>query len=109
VKLPLWRLISAVLVLCGMAAVLISLAPVYFEDYRLRQDLRQLVRLQSASDDALRSAVVARARTLDLPVRPADIQINHSDGKTQVDLKYAVEMDFRLYQVDVHFHGNAHN
>lgn len=92
-----------------MAAVLISLAPVYLEDYRLRQDLREIVRRQNTSDDALRSAVVARARRLDLPVRPADIQIHHSGGKTQVDMKYAVEMDFRLYQVDVHFHGNAHN
>jgi Domain of unknown function (DUF4845) len=109
VKLPLWRLIAALLVLCGMAAVLISLAPVYFEDYRLRQNLRQIVRVQNASDDALRSAVVERARSLDLPVRPADIQINHSGGKTQVEMKYAVEMDFRLYQVDVHFHGSAHN
>jgi hypothetical protein len=101
--------VCALLVLGGMAAVLISLAPVYFEDYRLRQDLREIVRRQNTSDDALRSAVVERARRLDLPVRPADIQINHSDGKTQVEMKYAVEMDFRLYQVDVHFHGNAHN
>ena len=108
-KLPLWRLVTALLVLCGMAAVLISLAPVYFEDYRLRQDLREIVRRRNASDDALRLAVLDRAHSLDLPVRPDDIQIKHSDGKTQVEMKYAVEMDFRLYQVDVHFHGNAHN
>ena len=108
-KLPLWRLVAAVLVLCGMAAVLISLAPVYFEDYRLERDLREIVRGRNASDDALRLAVLDRARRLDLPVRPNDIQINHTNGKTQVEMKYAVEMDFRLYQVDVHFHGNAHN
>jgi hypothetical protein len=109
VKLPLWRLVAAVLVLCGMAAILISLAPVYFEDYRLKQDLREIVRNQNASDDALRLAVLDRARRLDLPVRPDDIDIKHAGGKTQVEMKYAVEMDFALYQVDLHFHGNAHN
>jgi hypothetical protein len=109
VKLPLWRLVAAALVFCGMAAVLISLAPVYIEDYRLEKDLGQIVRSQNASDDALRSVVLEHARRLDLPVRPADILINHSNGKTQVAMKYAVEMDFRLYQVDLHFHGNAHN
>ena len=108
-KLPLWRLVAALLVLCGMAAVLVSLAPVYFEDYRLKQDLREIVRRQNASDDVLRSAVLDRARRLDLPVRPDDIDIKHVDGKTQVAMKYAVEMDFAFYQVDLHFHGNAHN
>jgi hypothetical protein len=39
-KLPLWRLIAAVIVLLAMASVLFALAPVYFEDYQLRQYVR---------------------------------------------------------------------
>jgi hypothetical protein len=100
-KLPLWRLIAAILVLLGMAGVLLALAPVYFENYELRQYIRSLA---NAPDESLRTAILARARQLDLPVQPGDVQITHPDGRLRVDLKYAVQMDFPLYQVDLHFH-----
>ena len=50
---------------------------------------------------------LARARELDLPVQPGDIQIARSEGKLQLETKYAVQMDFPLYQVDLHFHANG--
>jgi hypothetical protein len=106
-KLPLWRLIAAILVLVAMAGVLLALAPVYFEDYRLRQYIRSLARGPSTPDETLRSAVLARAHQLDLPVEPGNIQITHPDGKLRLQLNYAVQMDFPLYQVDVHFHPSA--
>ena len=109
-KLPLWRLIAGILVLLAMGGVLATLAPVYFEDYQLRQYIRSLVRSPNAasiSDEALRSGVLARARQLDLPVAASDIQITHADARVQVQLKYAVQLDFPLYQVDLHFHPGA--
>jgi hypothetical protein len=106
-KLPLWRLIAAILVLAVMAGVLLTLAPVYFEDYQLHQYIRSLVRDPKAPDETLRAEVLARARQLDLPVEPGDVQISHPDGKLQLQLKYAVQMDFPLYQVDLHFHPAA--
>jgi hypothetical protein len=109
-KLPLWRLLAAILVLACMAGVLLALAPVYFEDYQLRQYIRSLARGPNAAttlDETLRSAVLARARQLDLPIDPGDIQISHPGGKLEVQMKYAVQMDFPLYQVDLHFHPIA--
>ncbi len=109
-KLPLWRLIAGILVLLTMAGVLLALGPVYYEDYELRQYIRSLARAENAAaapDETLRSAVLARARQLDLPVDPGDVRILHSDGKLQLQLKYAVQMDFPLYQVDLHFHPSA--
>jgi hypothetical protein len=112
VKLPLWRLVLAVLVLGVMVAVLFSLAPVYFENYQLGQFVKQLARGPNVpgsnpSDDALRAAVLKRARELDLPVDPGDVAITHSAGKSRIETKYKVQMDFLLYQVDLHFHANA--
>jgi hypothetical protein len=109
-KLPLWRLIAAILVLLAMASVLFALAPVYFEDYQLRQYVRSLVRSpQNASmtDDAFRAAVITRAKQLDLPVAASDIQITHPDSRLHVQLNYAVQLDFPVYQVEVHFHPGA--
>jgi hypothetical protein len=109
-KLPLWRLIAAILVLACMAGVLVALGPVYLEDYQLRQYIRSLVRASNAAtapEETLRSAVLARARQLDLPVQPGDIRISHASGKIELQAKYAVQMDFPLYQVDLHFHPGA--
>lgn len=106
-KLPLWRLILGVLVLAAMAAVLISLAPVYLENYRLGQFVKQLAHSPASTDDSVRAAVLSRARQLDLPVDSADVQITHASGKLRIETKYAVQMDFPLYQVDLHFHANG--
>jgi hypothetical protein len=109
-KLPLWRLIAAILVLVAMVAVLLTLAPVYYEDFQLRQYIQTLTRGTSAAttqDEVLRAAVSDRGRQLDLPIRPEDIQISRTDGKLQVQIKYSVQMDFPLYQVDLHFHPSA--
>jgi hypothetical protein len=107
VKLPLWRLVLAILVLGAMTAILLSLMPVYFENYQLGRFVEQLAGGPNAPDDTLRAAVLNRARQLDLPVDPSDVAINHSDGKSRIETKYKVQMDFLLYQVDLHFHANA--
>lgn len=109
-KLPLWRLILAVLVLAGMAGVLLALGPVYFENYQLTQYVRTLARAANAPatpDEALRAGIIHRAQELDLPVRPGDIGISRTGGKLKLEMKYAVQMDFPLYQVDLHFHPSA--
>jgi hypothetical protein len=106
-KLPLWRLIAAILVLLGMAGVLLALAPAYVEDYKLGQFIRSLARSPATPDEALRAAVIARARDLNLPLEPGDIRITHDNGKLQLQLKYSVQVDYALYQVKVHFHPSA--
>ena len=106
-KLPLWRLVLAVLVLGTMAAILLSLFPVYFENYQLGQFVKQLARGPNAPDDTLRAAVLNRARQLDLPVDASDVAVTHADGKSEIRTKYKVQMDFLLYQVDLHFHADA--
>ncbi len=106
-KLPLWRLVLAILVLGVMAAVLLSLMPVYLENYQLGQFVKQLARGPNAPDDTMRTAVLNRARQLDLPVDPGDVAITHSEGKSRIETKYKVQMDFLLYQVDLHFHASA--
>ena len=109
-RLPLWRLIAGLFVLGSLAAVLVALAPVYFDNFRLQRSLRELTRragATAAADETLRSQVLLRARQLDLPVTGADIRIEHDGGKVQVEMRYAVEMTLPLYRVDLHFHPSA--
>lgn len=105
-KLPLWRLIAALLVLGGLVAVLAALTPVYLDNFRLQRSLRDFAR-HPAPDGTLRMQVLDRVRQLDLPVAADEIEIGHAGGKVQIQLKYAVEMIFPLYRVDLHFHPGA--
>lgn len=106
-KLPLWRLILGILVLVLMATILISLAPVYIENYQLGQDVKRLMRAPDPGDDALRAAVIQRAHQLDLPVEAGDIQITRRDGRINLETRYVVEIDYPLYQVDIHLRANG--
>jgi hypothetical protein len=109
-KLPLWRLSAALFILGGMVAVLLLLAPVYLENLRLGGYIRELVHAPNAfatPDETLRTSVLAHARELELAVNPGDIQITRAAGKLQVQVKYGVVKDFRVYQVNVHFHPGA--
>jgi len=99
-KLPLWRLVSGLAVLGSFVAVILFLTPVYLDDFRL---YRYTKSLPSAPDDTLTDEVVAKAHDLGLPVRPADVHIDHTGGKTKIELRYTVEMNLGVYPVDLHF------
>lgn len=102
-KLPLWRLITGLAVLGSFIVVMILLAPVYIDNYRLRgyeRDLAATPASAKASDDELRGDVLKRARELDLPVVPGDVKIAHNAGKPHIETVYKVKMT--LYPVDLH-------
>jgi|SRR6185312_2015331 len=106
-RLPLWRLIAGILVLASMAGVLIALAPVYLEDRQLGSYLQTVVASADKPDQDIQTAVLARARQLDLPVLRDQVQISRPNGKLHIEIKYAVQMDSPVYQVVVHFHPSA--
>ena len=107
-KLPLWRLIAALFVLGSLGAVLSALAPVYLDNYRFQKSLRDMVRTDTSHDDeTLQFKVLSLARQFNLPVYLDQIDVEPSDGKVQVDVKYAVLMVLPLYRVDLHFHASA--
>lgn len=101
--LPLWRLITGVSVLGIFALVIIMLAPVYVDNFRLRGYERELAAAPAASaisDDALRGEVLSRAQELDLPVRAGDVKITRDGAKPHIETVYKVKMT--LYPVDLH-------
>lgn len=105
-KPPLWRLIAGLLVFAGLIAVLLALAPIYVDNFQLQRYERELTHRPDASttpDEVLRTRVVDRARQLNLPVQPGDVEVTHASGGLQIGTKYIVQVDFRLYQVDLHF------
>jgi hypothetical protein len=105
-KLPLWRLIAGIGVLGAFATIVGFLTPVYVDDLRLHSYVVSLEKAPDpgpAADETVRTEVLTRAHELDLPVKPNDIQLVHTNGKLKIDMRYVVDVNLVLYPVDLHF------
>jgi hypothetical protein len=106
-KLPLWRLLGGILILGAMVAILLALAPVTLENYRLQQFIKSVATnpaARTASDESLTASVATHARELDLPVDASDIKVTRAQGRVHVEANYRVKV---LDEVDLHFHPKA--
>lgn len=109
-RLPVWRLIAGVAVLGSLAGVLIALAPVYVRNYRLSRDITEFAAqpsIRTTPDDGVRTRILELAGERGLPVHAGDVKLEHAAGRLNVDVRYMVEMNLGLYQVDLHFHDSA--
>ncbi len=85
-------------------------APIYIDNLRLQNYVSQMTQNTSVtrqSDDAIRGAVVARARQLDLPVTADNVHIEHLPDGIHVAVRYFVRVSLPGYTVDLHFYPGA--
>jgi hypothetical protein len=104
-RLPLWRLVTGLLVLGTLFALLLVAVLVYVDNFRLDRYMRALVAQPASaglSDTALTDNVLVRAAQLGLPVRAADVEISREGGRPVMKIaKYSVQtkllrLDLRL-------------
>ncbi len=98
-------MVLAVLVILG-----IRLAPIYFHNQELQQfvdEVTQRAGAPTASDDVLRSWILSKADTLDLPVVADNVHIQRSAGNVHIEVRYMVRVNLPLYTVDLHFYPGA--
>lgn len=110
-KLPRWRTIAGFAVFLGLFADLSLLAPVYYRNYELERyisgRLHAEQNVQTLPDDLLRTDLVARAKSLGLPLLFNDVHIQHRNGVTELETFYKIQVDLGLYTVDLHFRPQA--
>jgi uncharacterized protein DUF4845 len=97
--------VLAVLVVLG-----IKLIPIYLHDQELQrfvEDVSHRPAAPAASDDVLRSWVLAKATDLELPVTASNIKIQRAPGTVRLDVRYVVRVDLPMYTVDLHFYPGA--
>jgi hypothetical protein len=88
----------------------IVLIPVYIHNLQFHSfvaSLTQTASAQAIDDDAFRSQVLAKARSLDLPVTAPDVHISHAPDGTHVDVRYFVTVSLPGYTVNLHFEPAA--
>jgi len=109
-RVPRWRIGLAILILAALAFLLAEFAPFYFHNMALQSYVSEITRSvenQAKKDDALRAAVVDKARQLNLPVVADNVHINRAPEGMHIDVRYAVEVNLPGYTVRLHFYPGA--
>ena len=97
--------VLAILIFLG-----VRLIPIYVHDQQLQRFVAEITRQPaslSASDEVLRSWVLAKAADLDLPVAAGDIRIARAPGVVHMDVRYVVPVSMPFYTVNLHFYPGA--
>jgi hypothetical protein len=105
-RVPRWRVAAGALVLAALGFFAAVLTPIYVRNFRFHQFVSGLthnVETRERSVDALRGAVLAKARSLSLPVTASDVQITQTGGEVRIVVHYVVNVDLPGYTVELHF------
>ncbi len=103
---PKWRLAAGILVLAVLGLFAAVLAPVYLRAFEFREFVSGLthnVDGRDRSDDGLLRMVLAKSRSLNLPVTASGVQITRSGEDVRIDVRYRVKVDLPGYTVELHF------
>jgi len=105
-RVPRWRLAAGVLVLAALGLFAAVLTPIYvrsFAFHRFVSSLTHNVEIRDRSEDAVRGMVLAKARSLSLPVTASNVQIMRDGGEVRIAVRYVVKVDLPGYSVELHF------
>jgi len=105
-----WRIAAGASVLALLGFFAFQLAPLYLDNLELQRFVEQTtqrVENQTHSDDLLRTWVVEKAASLDLPVKASNVQVRRSPNRMRIDVRYVVRVDLPIYTVDLHFTSGA--
>jgi hypothetical protein len=103
---PKWRLACGLLVLAALGFFAAILAPLYLHAFELHEyvsSLKNDVDNRDRSEDGLVRMVLAKSRSLNLPVTASGVQITRSGGDLRIDVHYRVKVDLPGYTVELHF------
>ena len=101
-----WRVAAGVLVLAALGLFASVLTPIYVRNFEFHEFVSHLthnVDSQSRSDEALQRIVLAKARSLSLPVTASSVQVTRPGGSVRIDVRYVVQVDLPGYTVELHF------
>jgi hypothetical protein len=105
-RVPRWRVAAGVLVLAALGLFAAVLTPIYVRSFQFHEFVSSLthnVETRDRAEDALLGMVLAKARSLSLPVTASNVQIIRTGKEVRIVVRYVVKVDFPGYTVELHF------
>lgn len=88
-----WALVLATAVLVAVKVVPVQMSVMKLKDYM--EEAAQL--RANESDRGIEKFIVDRARELDLPVGPKDVEVKKGGGRVQMEVAFTVPLDFYVF------------
>ena len=104
------RVIAGAIVLLSLIVLGVALIPPYARNWELQNYLANLVddpATPQRAEEAVRSQIVSKAKTLGLPVNDDDVHVAKSQGAIRIEVLYVVQKNVAGYAVDLHFRPQA--
>ena len=104
------RLVTAAAIAIVLIAIGAAVVPPWWHARELAAAVDEIAQSADAatrSDAALKSAVVEKARDLDLPVTEADVHIERHGDRVRIETRYGVDVHLPFYTVKLHFYRGA--
>lgn len=104
------RVAGAVVIMSILGASAILLAPAYWRNLLLQQQLEHIVAepdIEKRSDETVQSSVCSKARSLGIALNPDQVRVDRTSGHLHVDARYVVRVDVSVYTVDLHFRASS--
>ena len=104
------RLAVAFLLLGVFLYISAGLTPYFLRNLRLQRSLEEITRsgeIFTQPEKSVRGQVMERARRLGIPVKEEDVQVEISQDREQMVVRYRVEVNLPGYTVYLHFAPSA--
>jgi hypothetical protein len=109
------NLVLALMIMGSMLFTAYKLVPVYFAKYQFEDAIRTETRFatsgyQRKTAESIREDILQKAKELDIPVQPENVQASIVNGGVEINVDYDVPIDLAVYQwtLQVHLHADNH-
>jgi hypothetical protein len=98
-------LIYTVILISGVYATY-KVVPPYVAEYQLKDKMTEQARFAVVNrydDNRIRDNVMATINDLDIPAKPEDIKVMHTNSGIAITVSYSVPVDFLVYKTELNF------
>jgi hypothetical protein len=98
-------LFYTVILISGVYAAY-KIVPPYVAEYQLKDKMTEQARFAVVNrydDKQVRDNVMATINDLDIPAKPEDIKVMHTNSGIAISVSYSVPVDFIVYKTELNF------
>ncbi len=106
------RALAGIALIVAVIYGLWMMLPPYFRNYQLDDVVADEARMNTytvKSEEDIRQTIWRKAKDLDIPVTPEQINVRRLGNGVSISVDYSVHVELPVHPVDLHFHSDSQN